>query len=161
MFIQATDIFWVPTVSQPFLGLKYGKKKSKYNCCTKGTWTLGPKLSHFCLAFHTFEWLNKNGKFKPRGHPSCIFFTWNFETSHMIWFNSMLMSHRNQYLGFLLKIKLWGASFVVRRKRIQLASTRMQVWSLASLSGLRIQRCRELWCRLQMQLGSRLAVALA
>ena len=33
--------------------------------------------------------------------------------------------------------------------------------SLALLSGLKIQRCRELWCRLQTQLGSRVAMALA
>ena len=33
--------------------------------------------------------------------------------------------------------------------------------SLASLNGLRIRCCRELWCRLQMRLGSGIAVALA
>ena len=38
---------------------------------------------------------------------------------------------------------------------------RLQVQSLVLLSGLRIQHCRELWCRLQMWLGSRVAVALA
>ena len=32
--------------------------------------------------------------------------------------------------------------------------------SLASLSDLRIQRCRELWCRQQTRLGSPVAVAL-
>ena len=32
--------------------------------------------------------------------------------------------------------------------------------NLASLSGLRIRRCPELWCRLQTRLGSRVAVAL-
>ena len=36
---------------------------------------------------------------------------------------------------------------------------RTQVGSLTSLSGLRIQHCPELWCRLQMQLGSSVAVA--
>ena len=36
----------------------------------------------------------------------------------------------------------------------------MHVQSLALLSGLRIQRCHELWCRLQTRLGSRVAVAL-
>ena len=36
---------------------------------------------------------------------------------------------------------------------------RLQVWSLASLSGLRIRCYRELWCRLQTWLGSRIAVA--
>ena len=35
----------------------------------------------------------------------------------------------------------------------------MRVRPLASLSGLRIPHCRELWCRSQMQLGSRVAVA--
>ena len=33
--------------------------------------------------------------------------------------------------------------------------------TLALLSGLRIRRCRELWCRLQTRLGSCVAVALA
>ena len=37
---------------------------------------------------------------------------------------------------------------------------RFRVQSLALLSRLRIQRCRELWCRLQTWLGSRDAVAL-
>ena len=36
-----------------------------------------------------------------------------------------------------------------------------QIQSLASISGLRIQCHRELWCRLQTQLGSRVAVAVA
>ena len=36
---------------------------------------------------------------------------------------------------------------------------RMKVRSLASLGGLRIQPCCELWCRLQAQLGSCFAVA--
>ena len=34
-----------------------------------------------------------------------------------------------------------------------------QVPSLASLRELSIRRCRELWCRLQTQLGSFIAVA--
>ena len=38
---------------------------------------------------------------------------------------------------------------------------RMQVRSLASLSGLRIQRCQELWCRSQMRLRSGVAMAVA
>ena len=33
---------------------------------------------------------------------------------------------------------------------------RLQVWSLALLSGLGIRPCHELWCRLQMWLGSML-----
>ena len=38
---------------------------------------------------------------------------------------------------------------------------RLQVRSLASLHGLRIGHCRELWSRLQTRLGSRVAVTLA
>ena len=36
----------------------------------------------------------------------------------------------------------------------------MQVWSLASLSGLRIRCCCELWCRSQIQLGAGIAMAM-
>ena len=52
-----------------------------------------------------------------------------------------------------------GVPIVAQWKVICLASMRPQVQSLASLSGLRIQRCRELWCRSQMWLGSGVAVA--
>ena len=38
---------------------------------------------------------------------------------------------------------------------------RLQIRSLAPLSGLRIRCFGELWCRLQMSLGSGVAVALA
>ena len=54
-----------------------------------------------------------------------------------------------------------GAPMVVQRKQIQLVSVRKQVRSLASFSGLRMQHCRELWCRLQMRLRSGIAAALA
>ena len=46
----------------------------------------------------------------------------------------------------------WGPNVV---------SVRMWVQSLASLSGLSTWHCPELWYRLQMQLGSGIAVALA
>ena len=53
-----------------------------------------------------------------------------------------------------------GVPVVAQLKRIWLASMRSQVQSLAVLSGgLRIWRCRELWCSLQMWLGSCVAVA--
>ena len=47
-----------------------------------------------------------------------------------------------------------GVPIVVQWKRIQLVSLRMWIRSLASISGLRIQRCSELWCRSKMRLGS-------
>ena len=52
-----------------------------------------------------------------------------------------------------------GVPVVVQWKGIRLVSMRMWVSSPASLSGLRIQRCPELWCRSQTQLGSGVAVA--
>ena len=54
-----------------------------------------------------------------------------------------LSFYMKRFLGFALWLSGLG---------IQLVSMRMQVQSLALLSGLRIQRCRELWCRSQMQL---------
>ena len=44
-------------------------------------------------------------------------------------------------------------------KQIQLVSMKMQVQSLALLSGLGIWHCLELWCRLQTQLRSTIAMA--
>ena len=54
-----------------------------------------------------------------------------------------------------------GVSIMAQRKRIGLGTMRLWVQSLALLSGLRIRRCHELWCRLQTLLGSCVAVALA
>ena len=53
-----------------------------------------------------------------------------------------------------LEFLLW-----LRGLRIQLVSMKIQVRSLASLSGLRIRHCHELWCKSQMRLGSGVAVA--
>ena len=60
-----------------------------------------------------------------------------------------------------LKKRGGGVPVVVQRKRIRLASMRMQVRSMASLSGLRNQCCLELWCGSQMWLGSGIFVAVA
>ena len=50
---------------------------------------------------------------------------------------------------------------MVQWKQIQLGTMRLQVRSLALLSGLRIRYRHELWCRSQMQLGSGVAVVVA
>ena len=50
---------------------------------------------------------------------------------------------------------------MAQQNEIWLRTMRLQVWSLASLSGLRIWSCCELWCRLQMQLGPGVAAAVA
>ena len=56
-------------------------------------------------------------------------------------------------------INEWGIPIMAWRKWIWQGSLRMQVQSLASLSGLRIQCWLELRCRSQTQLGSGIAVA--
>ena len=50
---------------------------------------------------------------------------------------------------------------MAQQKQIWLVSMRMQVWSLASLSGLRIWCCHELCCKWWTWLGSCIAVAVA
>ena len=55
-----------------------------------------------------------------------------------------------------------GVPVVAQRKQIWLTAMRMQVRFLASfsgLSGLRIWYCSELWCSLQMRLGSGVVMA--
>ena len=51
-----------------------------------------------------------------------------------------------------------GVPIVAQQKPIGLGSMRLQVRSQTSLSGLRIWRCHELWCRSQTQLGTHFAV---
>ena len=46
---------------------------------------------------------------------------------------------------FKKQVKL-GVPVVAQRKRVRLGTMRLRVRSLALLSGLRIRRCRELWC---------------
>ena len=53
----------------------------------------------------------------------------------------------------------WEFPFVAQQKLIQLGTRRLWVQSLAWLSGLKIRRCGELWCRSQMPLGSCVAMA--
>ena len=54
-----------------------------------------------------------------------------------------------------------GVPVVAQWVKNLIVSMRMLVQSLALLSELRIWHCRELWLRLQMQLGSCVAVAVA
>ena len=60
-----------------------------------------------------------------------------------------------------MKPNLWGVPIMAQRLRTQIVSMKMQVPSLASLSGLRTQQRCELCCRSQTQLGSCVAVAVA
>ena len=54
-----------------------------------------------------------------------------------------------------------GVPLWLNRLRTQLVYMMMRVQSLVSLSGLRIRYCHKLQCRLRMQLGSGITVAVA
>ena len=54
-----------------------------------------------------------------------------------------------------------GVPGMAQWKKIRLGTMRLRVRSSASLSGLRIQCCHELWYRSQTRLGSGVAVAVA
>ena len=75
------------------------------------------------------------------------------------WFNKYRNSDNIYCIG--LKTENKRVPVVAQQKQIWRVSMRMQVLSLALLSGLRTQHCRELWCRLQTWLGSHVAVAMA
>ena len=67
-----------------------------------------------------------------------------FITCYWIWFADILFI-------------IWPSirvPIVAQRKGIQLGTMRLQVHSLVSINGLRIQRYCELWCRSQMRLRS-------
>ena len=59
---------------------------------------------------------------------------------------------------YLNKTIIWGVPIMAQWKRIWLVSMRTQVWSLASLSRLRIQWCHELSCGVGRRRGSDLAL---
>ena len=67
-------------------------------------------------------------------------------------FSQQFITFNGVYLEFLLQLSELGTRLVFMR---------IQVRSLAFLSGSRIWCCYELWCRLQMQLGSCIAVTVA
>ena len=71
------------------------------------------------------------------------------------WFSSKKQKKKKKRKWIL------GVPVMAQWKQIQLGTIRLWVRSLALLSGLRVQHCHELWCRLQMQLGSCVAVAVA
>ena len=64
---------------------------------------------------------------------------------------------------FMEQIRVDVGAETIAKRNSRRGSTemtlRMQVQSLASLSGLGTRRCHELWCRSQMWLGSGVAVA--
>ena len=66
---------------------------------------------------------------------------------------------QNYYLMYMINHFLCRVSIVAQWCLIWVGTMRLWVQSLASLSGLRIWCCRELWCRSHVQLRPGIAVA--
>ena len=82
---------------------------------------------------------------------------WNWTKKLVSLFCFLLQEMLARIKAFSINNTIVGGPVVAQQKQIWLASMTTQVPSLPSLSGLRIQRCRELWCRLQTRLRSGIA----
>ena len=76
--------------------------------------------------------------------------TWMNLEKIMLSVRSPSQRHKNYILA---------VTVVAKQKQMRLGTVRLRVRSLAPLSGLRIQRCCELWCRSQTRLRSCVAGA--
>ena len=63
-----------------------------------------------------------------------------------------LWEYNEMFIWGKLKNSNNGVPVIAQQKRILLGTMRLRVWSLVLLSGLRLWRCHELWCRSQKQL---------
>ena len=86
----------------------------------------------------------------------CISCNGHYFNVYVVWYEYCYPS-----FNFLLKYCWLGNSHCVQLYWTWLLTIRMWVWSLASLCGLSIWCCPKLWCRLQIQLRSCIAVAVA
>ena len=75
--------------------------------------------------------------------------------------NSSSVHHNASILHKNIKTKQMGVPIVAQWKGTQLVSMKMQVQYLTSLSGLNIWHCSKPWHRLQMWLGSGVAMPVA
>ena len=76
--------------------------------------------------------------------------------------NTSVLSHTyNTFVCVVITFKIYFLEIpvVAQQKQIRLGTMRLRVRSLASVSGLRIRHCRELWFRSKTRLRSGVAVA--
>ena len=116
-------------------------------------------VNHFFFCFQAYEFF----KFIFFNHFKIYYFTLRKFTLFFLIQSDDGKSTSHQCLYFSKKIQYKshqpGVPVMAQRKRIGLGTMKLWVGSLASLSGLRIPHCSELWCRSQTQLGSDVAVA--
>ena len=88
-----------------------------------------------------------------------LFFFSSIHQPMGIWFVSTLVVSTLLVSHLAVKNSAAGVPLVEEWKWVWWGTMGLQVQFLASLSGLRIRHCHELWCRSQMWLGSGIAVA--
>ena len=110
----------------------------------------------------TLQQETANQRFFPQTWSNLLTTIWSKITARL-WSKIMAVLHAGMSLFIYLFKKQATKEFPpwISSEQTRLASMRMQVLSLPSLSGLGIRRCCELWWRLPMWLRSCVAVAVA
>ena len=104
----------------------------------------------------TLKYLVRESFWKDQLDHPCFL---RYEYSCKILWNLLSQLHLPTKKCAPLKINKGGVPIMEQWKQIWRGTMSLQVWSLASLSWLRIRRCHDLWCRLHMWFGSCIAVA--
>ena len=135
-----TSVMQNPSERWCFHGRVEEQKRGTETCLVRTAFTQNWHLVTVCIVLTK---ANLRTKWRMTGLRK-MFFSW-----------SVVKENENSKIRKLtLGVKHCGSG-----ETIWLVSMRMGVWSLASLSGLRIQCYCELWCRLQVWLGFHTAVA--
>ena len=132
------------------------------------------KVQSFCWYHNWKHYLNnvlrpltfgqhKQIKLKGWEMSICLSICSSIHLTLQLAFISCLLSLRSPSVPCSHCVEKWVLEFLswLSGQQIWLGTMRLQVWSMALLSGLWIRCCHELWCRSQTQLRSGIAVALA
>ena len=117
-------------------------------CAPKHLWVRPPQDFLGCSVANTLS--SSILSVFPRNFVSLLLFFPLF-LLNLYSFSALLTLHCRIFVYF--KVIFSVVPIVAQPKRIRLGTMRSWVRSLALLSGLRIWRCPELWCRSQMHFG--------
>ena len=151
LLLSVTFLFFLFTATPASYGSSQTRGQSELQLQAYATATTTPDLRYICNLCHSFQqhWiLNPLNKARDQ---TCIL------TNTIRVLNPL--SHNRNYC-YILEFSNLEFPAVAQQKQIRLETMRFWVQSLALLSGLRIRRCPQLWCRSQTWLRSGVAVAL-
>ena len=128
-------------------GFSDNKEKLSLSPLSTSPCQLRQKISSLWQIFNLWKKYEDNRK-----HINIYWWEWRSVQMKVTW-EILPMSWKDFAIFIFIFFKCMEFLLWAQQKRIWVGTTRLWVWSLASLSGLRIQHCWELWCRSQMQLG--------